>query len=209
MKKLLLILLCFPLLFNSCGIPQEDYDKLKQENSNLTTENSNLTTENEKLAGELDECLNGESRLISKVYMYYKNKSYKQTKIWITKLAWDYPNSIKNEEFMLLLKSIDEKIKLEKRKEDEKYPNLVGIWIVNETNYLSTLNSIVRIYKKSGVYYKSMVFDKDGSESVLKLNKDSDIRYEVIGKSDYCLINPDGHLIFSDKQGYILTCIKK
>ena len=111
MKKRILILLCLPLLFNSCGIPQEDYDKLEQKNSKLTGEN-------EKLRSELDECLNGESRLISMINMYYSKKNYKQTKINITKLAWNFPQSAKNEEYKILLESIDEKIKLEKQKED-------------------------------------------------------------------------------------------
>ena len=44
----------------------------------------------------------------------------------------------------MLNKSIEDSLK----RLDRKYPNLVGRWIVNETNYLSTLNSIVRIYKK-------------------------------------------------------------
>ena len=53
-----------------------------------------------------------------------------------------------------------------------------------------------------------MIFDKDGSESILKLKKKSDKRYDVVGKSDYNIINTDGDLEFWDKQGYFLTCKK-
>jgi hypothetical protein len=88
------------------------------------------------------------------------------------------------------------------------YPNLLGKWTCYQTNYLRTLNSTVRIFKKGGTYYQSMLFDKDGSESVLKLKKKSDKRYDVIGKSDYNVINKDGDLEFWDKQGYFLTCKK-
>ena len=49
-------------------------------------------------------------------------------------------------------------------------------------------------------------FYRDGSESVLKLNKRSDKRYDVIGKSDYNVINSEGYLEFWDEQGYFLTC---
>lgn len=95
------------------------------------------------------------------------------------------------------------------KKDDKNYPNLVGRWILNETNYLSTLNSIVRIYQKNGVFYKSMIFTKDKSESKLELLKISNTRYNVIGKSDYCIINKEGELEFWDKEGYLLTCTKK
>ena len=74
MKKLLLILLCLPFLFSSCGIPQEDYDKLKQENSKLNEENKKLTS-------ELDECINGETRLISMINMYYSKKTINKLKL--------------------------------------------------------------------------------------------------------------------------------
>mgnify|MGYP006077239633 CR=1 FL=1 len=94
------------------------------------------------------------------------------------------------------------------KKEDKKYPNLIARWILNEKNYLSALNSVVRIYKINGKYYKSMIFAKDKSESKLELLKISSIRYNVIGKSDYCMINTEGDLEFWDKQGYLLTCIK-
>tara|TARA_B100000886_G_scaffold191350_1_gene131780 strand:+ start:491 stop:1132 length:642 start_codon:yes stop_codon:yes gene_type:complete len=102
----------------------------------------------------------------------------------------------------LLNKAIEDSLKLL----DTKYPNIIGRWVLKETNYLSTLNGIVRIYKKRGVFYRSMVFDKDGSESVLKLKKLSNKRYDVIGKSDYIIINNEGNLEFWDKQGYFLTC---
>jgi hypothetical protein len=141
MKKLLLILLFFPLLFNSCGIPQEDYDKLKQENSNLTKENSKLYKENETLTSELDECLNGESRLISMINMYYSKKNYKQAKINITKLAWSFPQSTKNEEYKILLESIDEKIKLEKQKEDAIEKERIRLVNINNLGGWEVYNS--------------------------------------------------------------------
>lgn len=88
------------------------------------------------------------------------------------------------------------------------YPNMIGKWICYQTNYLSTLNSTIRIYKKGNIYYQSMVFDKNGSESVLRLKKKSDKRYDVVGKSDYNVINSDGDLEFWDKEGYFLTSKK-
>ena len=54
-----------------------------------------------------------------------------------------------------------------------------------------------------------MIFTKDKSESKLELLKISNTRYNVIGKSDYCIINKEGELEFWDKEGYLLTCTKK
>jgi hypothetical protein len=97
-------------------------------------------------------------------------------------------------------------VKILEEKELKKYPNLVGRWVVNESNYLSILNSVVRIYKEKGIYYQSMIFDKDNSESIMKLSKKSKIRFDVVGKSDYLLISPSGNLMFWDEQGFLLTC---
>ena len=141
-------------------------------------------------------------------------KNYDEAQKLVTKidsvlLSWEQDEERRlkraEERLNLLNKSIEDSLK----RLDRKYPNLVGRWVVNETNYLSTLNSIVRIYKKGGTYYQSMVFDKNGSESVLKLNKRSNKRFDVIGKSDYNVINSEGELEFWDKQGYFLTCKKR
>ena len=92
---------------------------------------------------------------------------------------------------------------------DKCYSNLVGRWILNETDYLSDLNSIVRIYKIEEKYYKSMIFTKDKSESIFELRKTSSTSFNIVGKSDYCVINKEGELEFWDKKGYLLTCTKK
>ena len=95
------------------------------------------------------------------------------------------------------------------KRQDKCYSNLVGRWILHETDYLSDLNSIVRIYKIEEKYYKSMIFTKDKSESIFELRKTSSKSFDVVGKSDYCRINKTGELEFWDKEGYLLTCTKK
>ena len=106
-----------------------------------------------------------------------------------------------------LAKNLAIKVEILKNIELKKYPNLVGRWKLESSSY-SSLNSIVRIYNENGVYYRSMKFDKDNSESILKLSKQSKTRFNLVGKSDYCLISTDGHLMFWDKQGYFLTSYK-
>ena len=92
---------------------------------------------------------------------------------------------------------------------DKCYSNLVGRWILHQTDYLSDLNSIVRIYKIEEKYYKSMIFTKDKSESIFELRKTSSTSFNIVGKSDYCVINKEGELEFWNKEGYLLTCTKK
>ena len=137
---------------------------------------------------------------------YENEQSYKKRKN-------DSLKNIKNEQ---LIKEINnektasmEKYEKNLIRVDKCYSNLVGRWILNETDYLSDLNSIVRIYKIEEKYYKSMIFTKDKSESIFELRKTSSTSFNIVGKSDYCVINKVGELEFWDKKGYLLTCTKK
>jgi hypothetical protein len=206
MKKLLLILLSFTLLFSSCtnhyksaeilfnkGINEKSQDILNGAvlKLDLIRDHQKQYDEAQKLITRIDSVLlsweqEEESRL----------KLEKQDKERRLKRA--------EERLHLLNKAIEDSLK----HIDRKYPNLVGRWVLNESNYLSSLNSIVRIYKKGGVYYISKAFDK-GSESNLKLIKKSAKRYNVVGKSDYNIINKNGELEFWDNEGYFLTCKKR
>jgi hypothetical protein len=217
MKKLLLILLCLPLIFSSCVNHLDEAELIYQQGMNQYQFNPNSTTERSR------EILNEaiiKANMISHHQKHYIKAQNLIISIDSVLLSWEQEEirlkreiqeeeerrlKRKEERLNLLNKNIEDSLK----RLDRKYPNLVGRWVLNETNYSSTLNSIVRIYKKGGAYYQSMVFDKDGSESVLKLNKRSNKRYDVIGKSDYNIINSDRELEFWDKQGYFLTCKKR
>ena len=207
MKKLLLILLCLPLLFSSCtnhyksaeilfnkGINEKSQDIL-----NGAVLKLDLIRDHQKQYDEAQKLITR----IDSVLLSWEQEEERRKKIE----KQEEERRLKGEEerLNLLNKAIEDSLK----RIDRKYPNLVGRWVLNESDYLSTLNSIVRIYKKGGVYYKSMVFDKNGSESVLKLNKSSNNRYDVIGKSDYNVISSNGDLQFWDKEGYFLTCKKR
>ena len=194
MKKLLLIF-CLTTLFISCVDHLDDAKLIYQQG---TIERSKDILQDAVL----------EADMIKKNHKNYDEAQKLITKIDSVILSWeqDELRKIKREEerLNLLNKAVEDSLK----RLDRNYPNLIGRWVLNETNYLSTLNSIVRIYKKREVYYQSMVFEKDRSESILKLKRLSDKRYDVIGKSDYNIINEKGELEFWDKQGYFLTCKK-
>ena len=157
--------------------------------------------------------------MIQEHHSDYNNANILEMKIDSVKKNWDLNaqlrlkrkndsisniKKIEQQQLTALSKAYDDSLKTL----DRKYPNLVGRWILDETNYLSTLNSIVRIYKKNGTFYRSMVRNKSGNESTQKLIKKSSTRYDVVGKSDYCIIDSKGELQFLDKEGYLLTCKK-
>ena len=109
--------------FASC-VSQTDYDKLKSENENLKI--------------ELENCQHGAEKLIASVVKAYSDKNYSEAKTNIGLLATKHPESPKNKEFAVLLKTI-ETIELEeqKRKELEEKEririenlNNTGIWTV-------------------------------------------------------------------------------
>ena len=144
--------------------------------------------------------------MIKENHSDYNKAHLLKTKIDSIKKRWDFNTKLRlkrKNDSIAEIRAIQ--VKILEDKELKKYPNLVGRWKLESSSY-SSLNSIVRIYKENGVYYRSMKFKKDGSQSVMKLSKKSKIRFDVVGKSDYLLIAPSGDLMFWDKQGYFLTC---
>ena len=168
--------------------------------------------------------------MIEETNKYYKKSRVLKHKIDSVIFRWDsiykakevadslwylsYTAKLESEKIAAEKNRVIEEKKVEAAKEAariaeiKKFPNLLGKWRCYNTNYLKGLNSIVRIYKKDGVYYQNMHYDKDGSQGDLKLIKKSSKRFDVVGKSDYNIINEDGDLEFWDKEGYFLTCRK-
>ena len=204
MKKLLLILLSISLF--SCNNNYEEAEELYEKGVNKKSK-SFLRQATLKLD------------MIKDHHNDYTNANVLKTKIDSVKKIWDLNAQIslkrKNdsiaeiraEELAVKAKKLAIKVEVLKNIEAKKYPNLVGRWELESSTY-SSLNSIVRIYKENGVYYRSMKFEKDNSESIMKLSKQSKTRFNVVGKSDYLLISTEGQLTFWDKQGYFLSCLK-
>jgi hypothetical protein len=127
MKKTnnLFIIVIITLIITSCGIPQDEYNRLQ--------------TENEKLKKELDECQNGEERLIAIVEKSYLEKDYVLARQSIEKLNEKHPHSLKINEFKKLLEKIEkaeiaEQLKKEaEEKERIRLENInnTGIWSIN------------------------------------------------------------------------------
>jgi len=204
MKKLLYALLAVSIIFSACTNHYEDaivlFNKGVSEKSHDILANSILELE---LIKPNHENYKNAQELILKIDSIIQNWDLKAKEKYERRL--DSLILIEEEE----LKIKEQKIQAELKAELLKYPNLVGKWKCYSSGTYSVLNSDVRIYKKNGKYYQSMVFDKDGSESILQLSKVSNNRYNNIGKSDYNIINTDGDLEFWDKQGYFMTCKKR
>jgi cell division septum initiation protein DivIVA len=118
-------------IISSCGIPQDDYDKIIEENKDLKT---NI----EKITSELDECQNGAEKTVAKVLKAYSEKDYISAKENINRLSEKHPESPKNAEFKTLLETIKKEelalniIKEAEEKERIRLANInnTGMWRV-------------------------------------------------------------------------------
>lgn len=117
---------------SSCGVSSTDNDKVLADNEAIKLEVS-------KLKSELDECENGAEKLVAKVLKSYSDKDYETAKSHINTLATKHPESPKNSEFKVLLKTIDkevlalQKLKEAEEKERVRLANIdnTGMWDVS------------------------------------------------------------------------------
>lgn len=186
----------------SCGVPQADYDKLKAENEQLMT--------------ELDECQNGEEKLIAAVEKFYSEKDFAQARYNIEKLYEKHPESPKNNEFKKLLITIDkEELAEKKRKEAEEKErirlenlNNTGIWSVHyyvdefgnatKQGYIRNTNLI------QGAFSNTATQDSKLNVKFL-ISNSSDISiqlYEYAGNNPVKAYSPDKYTVqVQDKDG--------
>jgi hypothetical protein len=138
---------------SGCGVPQSDYDKLKEEHERLKT--------------ELDELKFGAERIVAAVEKAYDEKKYSLARENIGLLHSKHPESPKNEEFKNLLKTIEKKELEEKkrRKAEEKERvrlaniNNTGMWRVlyyvdefgepTEQGYITNTKTIVGTFSNT------------------------------------------------------------
>jgi hypothetical protein len=110
---------------SSCGVPQEDYDKLQDENKELLS--------------ELEECKYGAEKIIAEVEKAYSEKKYAIAREKINKLSEKHPESPKNSEFKNLLKKIEKEELIERKKIEEEEEERIrlenvgntGMWVVS------------------------------------------------------------------------------
>lgn len=106
-KNITLIVILLTTIFNSCGIPQSEVDK--------------LSAEIETLKKEIDECKNGADKLFGKANLYFEQKDFNQSKSELSTLIQKYPTSVEAEKGKKLLTKINIEIKklAEQKKKEE------------------------------------------------------------------------------------------
>ncbi len=117
-------IICIVTISN-CGVPRSEYNKLKDENDSLK-----IVIEDYKYGAE---------RIIAEVEKAFNEKKYLLARQNIELLYSKHPESSKNQEFKILLKTIENlELKEKKRKEAEEKEkirlaniNNTGIWSIN------------------------------------------------------------------------------
>lgn len=97
------------VMFNGCGVSQEDYNKLNAKYEKLVTDNNQLLK-------EIDELKNGEAKIIARIEKAKNEKNYAESIKNINDLYERFPESSKNKEYQDLLKQFN--IEIEKEKEE-------------------------------------------------------------------------------------------
>jgi hypothetical protein len=92
------------LLASGCGVPEEDYNKLK---SNYNKSMS----ENKKLIKDLDECKNGADKIIGRIEKAKKEKNYVMAINNINQLYKRFPEASENTKYQKSLKILEKKNK--------------------------------------------------------------------------------------------------
>jgi len=103
-KYLLLLLIASPFILICCGVPQEDFDKVKSENMELEQ--------------QLEECQFGAETLLCQATTSYENKEFKKCITEVKVLLEKHPDSSESETGQLLVEKAN--IKLEKLAEAER-----------------------------------------------------------------------------------------
>ncbi len=145
------------LLVSSCGVPQADYEKLKEKNIQLEQ--------------ELEECKFGEEKLVAKIEADYENKEYNRVKLNTVLFFDKYPESSMISEFKKMLDNIQkdelaaakeikrQELAAQKKKEAAEKERIrlaklndIGVWDVRyyvddfgeptKSGYITTMHSI-------------------------------------------------------------------
>jgi len=209
MKAIQLIsFVIFATILNSCGVPKADYES--------------LLDENEKLKLELDDCRNGEERLIAVIEKAYIQNDYLTAKQNIELLSSKHPESTKNAEYRELLKTI-ERIELEiaQKKADEKKDSIrlanlnnTGMWriryFVDEFGEPTKQGYITNSSSIKGSFSNTATENSDLNVDFL-ISKSSDISiqlYEYAGNNPVKAYSIEMyHVYIQDKDGERFTLI--
>lgn len=129
-----ILFIFFLIILDSCGVPQEDFEKLRTENTELKNDIEGLQKLNAELKLELEECMVGADKLLSKAISYFDDEEYYKSRPTLKLLLEKHPGSSESKKAEELLKKVNfqidkidkDKIKREedrKRKEKQRLAN--------------------------------------------------------------------------------------
>lgn len=148
MKTTIISFLACTLLLISCGVPQADYDKLKEEN--------------EKLKRQVEECQLNASELLESAQLDYERLEYKRSKRLLENLLSKYPKSKEKRKAKKLLAKVEDALEAtEKALEKDKL-------IEESNNVLAQMRK--RVDPKQGVtFYTDKSSPQDKTISALHI----------------------------------------
>ncbi|PKV49823.1 hypothetical protein ATE84_1861 [Aquimarina sp. MAR_2010_214] len=159
MRRIILFNILMTLILVSCGIPQADFDKLKEEN--------------DKLKKEIAECQLTPNQILEQAHEYYDALEYVKSKERLEVLVDKYPSSSETKKGKSLLKKVKKEIlqaqkalnkdKLTEESNPEDYKKAIAKMrkkydAVNEVTWYSDKSSI-QVNTKS--YFQIYVGKKD------------------------------------------------
>ncbi|MBU2884175.1 hypothetical protein KO507_00195 [Gilvimarinus agarilyticus] len=159
------------MIISSCGVPQTDYDKLIEENQQLTV--------------QLEECENGAEKVIAKVEKAYSEKNYSLVKENIKILSEKHPESPKNKEFKLLLSTIEKQELAEQKKKEAEEKERIRLANINNMGMWRTtyyVDDFGEPTKEGYITNKSTL--KGTFSNTATQNSDLNIRFLISNSTD-------------------------
>jgi hypothetical protein len=169
-------------ILSSCGVPQEDFDKLQNEKKELLKENERLLT-------ELEECNYGAEKIIAEVEKAYSEKKYTIARQNINMLYEKHPESPKNSEFKNLLEKIEKEELVERKKKEAEEKERIRLVNINNTGIWSVSHYVDDFGEptKEG-YIRNTSFISGLFSNTATQNSDLNVKLLISNSSDISIM---------------------
>lgn len=179
MKRITFITIATALILGSCGVPQEDFDKLQSDNNDLKQ--------------QLEECQFGAGKLLSQAKAFFENKEFEKCKKEINVLLEKHSGSSEAKIGKELIEKVNIEIKKlaeAKKKEKAEKERKEKQRLANATKKMKT-SEAARILAESGANikeYQTRIVDEMNftgnkrREALNMLQKFNDERQDIFAK---------------------------
>ncbi len=167
MKNIGLLSIVFLLLAASCGVPQADFDKLKEEN--------------EKLKKEIAECELTPAQILEQAKEYYDALDYAKSRDKLKVLLKKYPNSNEGKKAKNLLRQVEEDMLGNVKKQDKKETSEEEENDEGEEHYERNKKALAKMKKKYDLNNDVTWYTDKSSEKFKNINNSIQI---YVGKKE-------------------------